>query len=215
MVPGKRGRTPTRRTTRVGSSIAHEKGYIYAWHKETQFTYTCTGEVSATPQLFDVEYLAPVQIGTPPQTLNLNFDTGSSDLWVFSSETPQQSRGGQKIFEIEKSSSAQRLANNTWAISYGDGSRSSGNVYLDVVSVGGVNVFNQAVESATSVSSSFISDAASSGLLGLAFDKLNTVKPSKQKTFITNALESLEMGLFTANLKKSERMSFLSSIPLT
>ncbi|KAK4145531.1 aspartic peptidase domain-containing protein [Dichotomopilus funicola] len=162
------------------------------------------GEVSATPQLFDVEYLAPVQIGTPPQTLNLNFDTGSSDLWVFSSETPQQSRGGQKIFEIEKSSSAQRLANNTWAISYGDGSRSSGNVYLDVVSVGGVNVFNQAVESATSVSSSFISDAASSGLLGLAFDKLNTVKPSKQKTFITNALESLELGVFTANLKKSE-----------
>lgn len=163
------------------------------------------GEVSATPQLFDVEYLAPVQIGTPPQTLMLNFDTGSSDLWVFSSETPLSQQGGQNLYNINQSSTARKLDNHTWTIKYGDESTAGGNVYLDTVSVGGISVPQQAVESATKVSSSFTRDEASSGLLGLAFDSINRVSPNKQKTFMSNAIHTLAKPLFTVNLRKAER----------
>lgn len=38
------------------------------------------GTVTATPEQYDAEYLCPVTIGG--QTLNLDFDTGSADLYV-------------------------------------------------------------------------------------------------------------------------------------
>ena len=40
------------------------------------------GTAPAYPPLFyDSEYVIPVKIGTPPQTIYLNLDTGSSDLY--------------------------------------------------------------------------------------------------------------------------------------
>lgn len=133
-------------------------------------TNIAAGEVAAVPQMFDSEYLAAVQIGTPPQDVTLDFDTGSSDLWVFSSDTPTSQVSGQKIYTPGQSSTSKALDGASWKITYGDGSGASGIVYTDVVTVGGVSVPNQAVEAATTVAGSFSQDAASSGLLGLAMD---------------------------------------------
>ncbi|UNI17040.1 hypothetical protein JDV02_003419 [Purpureocillium takamizusanense] len=160
-----------------------------------------TGSVVTKPQESDVEYLSAVQIGTPAQTVYLDFDTGSSDLWVFSSETQANQVKGQAVYKPHKSSSAKKLTGASWSIEYGDHSSSNGDVWTDIVSIGGLSVKNMAVENAKKVSQQFSDNAACSGLLGLGFSNLNTVRPTQQKTFFDMAMPNLKEPLFTANLK--------------
>ncbi|KAI1809267.1 secreted aspartic proteinase precursor [Poronia punctata] len=162
------------------------------------------GSVVTNPEEYDSEWLTPVQIGTPAQTLYLDFDSGSSDLWVFSTDTNSRYVNGQTLYSPGKSSTSQRLSGSSWGISYGDGSSSSGIVYKDVVSIGGLSVASQAVESAQTVSSSFTSESNLDGLLGLAFSSLNTVYPSQQKTWFDNIKGSLDKPVFAVDFKAGE-----------
>ena len=157
------------------------------------------GTVVANPAQYDSEYIESVSIGG--QTLNLDFDTGSSDLWVFSSELPASAQQGHSVYK--PGSTAKLLNGQSWSITYGDQSSASGNVYDDTVNVGGTTVTAQAVEAAKTASAEFVS-GGNDGLLGLGFSSINTVTPTQQKTFFTNAEALLETPLFTANLKKGE-----------
>lgn len=158
-----------------------------------------TGVVTATPEQGDIEYLSPVTIGG--QTLNLDFDSGSSDLWVFSTQLAKTVTTGHTLYNPKKSTSLKMLQGATWSISYGDGSGAAGNVGTDTVNIGGATVTKQAIEMATTVAAQFAEDANSNGLVGLAFSKLNTVQPQQQKTFFDNVKSSLAEPVFTADLR--------------
>ncbi|KAL9001071.1 MAG: hypothetical protein Q9188_005538 [Gyalolechia gomerana] len=164
------------------------------------------GSVVTTPTEYDSEYLTPVTIGG--QQLNLDFDTGSSDLWVFSSELSASQSNGHDIYNPSLSNSSKEIPGATWSITYGDGSNSKGIVYTDTVTVGQTSFTGQAVELAQEISEQFQADMNNDGLLGLAFDSLNTVRPNAQKTFFSNVLPSLSAPLFTVDLKKGAPGTF-------
>lgn len=129
------------------------------------------GTVSATDVQNDTEYLCPVTIGG--QNLNLDFDTGSADCWVFSSKLPSgtqrehlQNKG--QIYDPSKSSTWRAAKGETWQIQYGDGSTASGTCGTDHVVIGGVSISNQTIEIADKMSEAF-AQGTSDGLMGLAF----------------------------------------------
>ncbi|CAI6275728.1 unnamed protein product [Periconia digitata] len=161
-----------------------------------------TGTVAANPEQNAALFLSPVDIGG--QTLNLDFDSGSSDLWVFSTDLPAQSIGQHSAFDASKSTTFKKMTGAQFKISYGDGSGAAGTVGMDKVTIGGVSVDNQAVELASAVSQSFVEDTNTDGLVGLAFSKLNTVndgtKKIPQKTFFDNVMGNLDLPVFTADL---------------
>lgn len=174
--------------------------------------------VGATPlDETDVLYYIDVEIGSPPQKLQLDADTGSSDTWVMSTDTDPSQARGHTLYNPSASSTSRLLTarsnsgfpfyqdtgvvNATWSIAYGDQSTASGLVYLDTLSIGGAVVKNQAIESAKQISSSFRALTKISGLLGLAHDQGNQVRPEKQKTWFSNLLPQLKKPLFTVRLK--------------
>ena len=94
------------------------------------------------------------------------------------------------------------LDGHSWQIRYGDGSAANGQVYLDKVSVGDLTFPKQAIEAAAKVSTTFSNDPAIDGLLGLAFSKINTIKPTKQNTWFENIKPKLAAPVFTSTLKR-------------
>ncbi|RPD67480.1 acid protease [Lentinus tigrinus ALCF2SS1-7] len=169
-------------------------------------------EVPAESIQNGLEYVVPVKIGTPGVTLNLDFDTGSSDLWVWSSELAHASRyKGHNVYDPKKSSTAKK-ASGSWNISYGDGSSASGNVYNETVTVGDIAIPGQAVELAEELSPSFLQDGGNDGLLGLAWPAINTVSPKPVATPVENMINKklIDPPVFTVKLGRGDEAGFYS-----
>lgn len=110
-------------------------------------------------------YMSNADIGTPPQRLNLLMDTGSSDTWVFTSQT--QSQNGRRSnansqTSLFDSSQSHTFHNNgtDWQIQYGKG-QASGTWGTDAFSLGETKLNSLSIGLANSVSQ------ISTGLIGL------------------------------------------------
>ena len=160
---------------------------------------TATGSLNSLPQSHYSEYMSEILVGN--QVMQVDLDTGSSDLWLFSTLLPEEQRIGHKyIFDPLESLSFRNLSGLTWRIEYGDNSAAEGVVGQDTVTLGGVSVPGQSIELATSVTPEFTRDSVNDGLIGMGFSNINNVEPVRQRTLFDNLRLILAQPLFVANL---------------
>ncbi|SLM41073.1 Aspartic peptidase domain [Lasallia pustulata] len=131
-------------------------------------------------------FKSPVLVGG--QQLMLQIDTGSADLWVFSTELPSNETGSHTLYDPEKSSNFHQLDGYTFDINYVGGVGASGTVGTDTVDIGGAIVPNQAIELADTVG----------------------MQPQKQATFMENLQQYVDKPIFTTCFKYNDvgRMDF-------
>jgi cathepsin D len=88
------------------------------------------GSETLTDEENDVLWAGKIRIGTPSQPFLIDFDTGSSDLWVPSSDCTSDSCKHKHKYVASSSSTSSRKG-GSFDIQYGDGSSVSGPIYTD------------------------------------------------------------------------------------
>ncbi|KAJ7257963.1 aspartic peptidase domain-containing protein [Mycena haematopus] len=143
----------------------------------------------------DSSYFGTISIGTPPQSLNVILDTGSSDLWVADSNCTNC--GGQTpLFKPDQSESYVQQTNPNASVSYASG-QVIGLNSTDNVSMGNFSFQSQGFLSVQSVANGLIAGSVS-GMMGLAFSAISTTKtvPFWQGLISSNQLAAPEMAFW-------------------
>lgn len=143
---------------------------LYVNHKYN-LTSTANGfPMEQLSNLNNLQYYGNISIGTPGQVFSVQFDTGSSNLWVPSAQCSSPACVQHRQYYSNMSSTFQSNG-SVFDIAYEMGSV-AGFMSQDVVAVAGLPVQNQTFGEVTTETGANFLNASFDGILGMAFPSL-------------------------------------------
>lgn len=161
-----------------------------------------TGVVSLV-NVMDSSYFGEIHLGTPRQAFTVVFDTGSSNLWVPSSECKSAACLAHRRYEASRSSTHVKDG-KSFSIQYGMGAV-RGHTSRDVLHVGGLRLPGQAFGETTDAPGQAFLGTHFDGVFGLGYAAL--ARASHHLPPFQAMLEAglLREPLFSFHLARSDR----------
>jgi len=120
------------------------------------------------------QYVGNLEIGTPPQNVDVIFDTGSSNFWITSSKCTDKACLKHKLYDSKKSSTYQKIGTHV-EVEFGSG-KVKGIFSRDTIKFGLLKVDNQQFGEIIKEKGEIFKKIKFSGILGLSFPTLSTLK---------------------------------------
>ncbi|KAI5623823.1 cathepsin D precursor [Silurus asotus] len=141
-------------------------------------------------------YFGVISVGTPPQSFQVLFDTGSSNLWVNSVYCSTQACTSKTQFNPQQSSTFQSTS-QTFYLPYGAGAL-NGVFGYDTVTLAGIQIPNQELGLSTNEPSQPFLQAPFDGILGLAYPSIavGNVMPLVDTMMQQGLLEQNLFGIY-------------------
>lgn len=117
------------------------------------------------------QYFVDIEIGTPPQKFIVVPDTGSSNVWAYSSTCTNQICKDHDTYNAKKSSTYKNGGGYPFDISYGSGSI-NGYLSYDTVTMGSKTAKDFGFGEITSVNGQAFHQSPMDGIIGLGYDSL-------------------------------------------
>ncbi|ORY84484.1 aspartic peptidase domain-containing protein, partial [Protomyces lactucae-debilis] len=138
--------------------------------------------------MLDSEFLSDIAIGSNNDVVSVIMDTGSADLWMFSTECQTCQTTSPHKYYRPRDSTTFYNSSTTFELRYGDGSYTAGTVGSDTVTVAGAPIQGQSIDVPWHISANLLSNAMD-GIMGLGFPSLSQIRmPTPLSNMLTQKI---------------------------